>query len=75
MAKLVEGNNSDIIEAKDLKDGQIGVMIELYEGRIVQKHGGKIVSIGLNHGNGFSKVCSNKVRVLRNGEKIVIENN
>ena len=67
--------------ASELKDGQLAIIIdtgfEHYYGRIVQRYGNSMVSIGLREGKSWSDITCNtlKVRVLDEGEIIVVTNN
>jgi hypothetical protein len=67
--------------AKDLKDGQLAVIVESYsnyKGRIVQKYGDDLVAIGLPTGNGWTNganVVTLAVRVLQDGEILTVLNN
>lgn len=71
----------ETIMAKDLKDGQLAVIIEdysNYRGRIIQKYGDDLISIGMATGNGWSggaNVVSLAVRVLEDGELLTVTNN
>lgn len=67
--------------ANELKDGQLAIIIDTkfedYYGRIVQRYGNSMVSIGLKKGNSWSDITYNtlKVRVLDEGELLVVTNN
>ncbi len=67
--------------AKDLRDGQLAVIIEDYfdyKGRIIQKFGNDIVTIGMSCGNGWidgGNVNTLKVRILKDGELLTVSNN
>ena len=69
------------LEARELKDGQLAIIIdtgyEHYYGRIVQRYGNSMVAIGLKEGNSWGDITCNtlKVRVLDEGEIIVVTNN
>jgi hypothetical protein len=48
------------------------------KGRIIQKYEGNIVSIGMTTGNGWyngADTVTLKVRVLQNGEVLIVSNN
>lgn len=80
MLKLKE-ECPDTIMAKDLKDGQLAVITENYsnyKGRIIQKYGDDLVSIGLESGNGWSggaNCVTLAVRVLKDGEILTVTKN
>jgi hypothetical protein len=80
MVELNKGVEETIM-AKDLKDGQLAVIVgsySNYEGRIVQKYGDDLVAIGLPTGNGWTNganVVTLAVRVLRDGEILTVLNN
>ena len=80
MIKLNEEKVKTLL-AKDLKDGQLAVIVEdfsNYKGRIIQKYGDSLVSIGLSTGEGWTNraaVVTLKVRVLQDGETLTIFNN
>ena len=80
MIKLNEEKVKTLL-AKDLKDGQLAVIVEdfaNYKGRIIQKYGDSLVSIGLPTGEGWTNgaaVVTLKVRVLQDGETLTIINN
>lgn len=64
--------------ARDLKDGQIGIVTENFEnyyGRIVQRFGGKIITLGKGTINSFDDNCALEIRILKNGEKLQISDN
>ena len=69
-----------------LKDGQIAVMVEHFDrgyvGRIVQRLGNDLISVGGSKGNVWGGMCHDKVpmgtmlvRALENGETLTIEGN
>jgi hypothetical protein len=79
MIKLSEEKVKTLL-AKDLKDGQLAVIVEdysNYKGRIVQKYGDNLVSIGLPTGSGWQEwaTVTLEVRVLQDGETLTIFNN
>jgi len=80
MIKLNEEKVKTLL-AKDLKDGQLAVIVEEYsnyKGRIVQKYDNHLVSIGLPTGNGWhagADVVTLEVRVLQDGETLTVLNN
>ena len=62
--------------AKDLKDGQIGIILKgSYEDLIIQKYGKDIVAIGKRYGASFDGSNTLPIRLLKQGETIVITNN
>lgn len=67
--------------ANELKDGQLAIIIDTkfddYYGKIVQRYGDSMVAIGLKEGSGWSDITYNtlKVRVLEEGEILVVTNN
>jgi len=70
-----------VVEMRDLKDGQIGVVVDKrypsYCGKIVQIYKNCGVSIGQPSGNGWTGIELNtiKVRILREGERLMIFDN
>ena len=78
MLKLKE-EYPDTIMAKDLKDGQLAVITETYsnyKGKIVQKYGEDLVTIGMPTGNGWTNGANVlTVRVLKDGEILTVTNN
>lgn len=80
MVTLKNELEQNIIEARDLKDGQIAVIVEdynNYKGTVVQRYGHSMVAIGFGENEGWSDIKPNtlKVRVLDEGELLVITNN
>ena len=71
----------NVVQMKDLKDGQIAVIIDKsypsYCGKIVQRYKGCGISIGQVSGNGWAGIEYNtfEVRILREGERLTIFNN
>jgi hypothetical protein len=71
----------NVVLMKDLKDGQIAVIIDKrypqYSGRIVQRYKNYGVSIGEKAGSGWSCVegVTLEVRVLKDSERLTIFNN
>ena len=68
--------------AKDLRDGQLAVVIDNeyngYKGRIIQKFGDDLVTIGMSTGNGWrggANINTLEVRVLKDGEVLIVSNN
>ena len=70
-----------VVQMKDLKDGQIAVVVDKsypsYCGKIVQRYKGYGVSIGQYSSYGWANIESNSlyVRILRDGERLTIFNN
>ncbi len=83
--KLSSGCSQKIIQAKEMYDGQIGVIVdwktspELYVGRVVQAFGGSLVTIGANSGESWSYRHligeHGLVRLLEVGETIEVTSN
>lgn len=77
--KIIEEKPGDI-PASELKDGQIAVITEwdsliAYSGRIIQRHGDTLVSLGMPSANRWSVIPhgdSYRVRVLAPGTKLEI---
>ena len=73
---LEQNSKHVVIEMCDMQDGQIAIVAEgeMYAGTIVQKHGDRGVAIGKPSGKGWSNIdkVTLKVRILEEGEKIVI---
>jgi hypothetical protein len=70
-----------VVMAKDLKPGQLAIIIEDYadyQGRIIQKYGNSIIAIGLPTGcswSGGADTVSLEVRILEEGETLTVTNN
>lgn len=79
MVELISNKRKNRVLARDLRDGQIAIIIEDgdYNGRIVQRFGNDMVTIGLTHGNHWTQVEDNtlEVRILEDGELIRIKDN
>lgn len=80
MVTLKNELEQNIIEARDLKDGQIAIIVEdysNYKGTIVQRYGHSMVAIGQNLSCGWDNITVNtlKVKVLDEGEILVVTNN
>lgn len=67
--------------ASELKDGQLAIITDTefghYTGRVVQRYGNSMIAIGLCEGNVWRDIKFNtlKVRVLEEGEILVVTNN
>ena len=84
MIELERKETPEGIWVGDMKDGEIAVIVswafEEYVGRVVQRYGPHLVSLGMNCGAGWSDVwrCpasvfkNNRVRLLERGEKLVV---
>jgi hypothetical protein len=81
MVKLEKESGEKELLMRDLEDGQMAEVIDSerpeYYGRIVQRYKNICVSLGLPEGNSWTDVQFNtlRVRLLEDGEKIVIFNN
>ena len=81
MVKLDEESGKRKLLMCDLKDGQIAEVIDNerpeYYGRIVQRYKDICVCFGKSYGNSWTDVQFNtlEVRLLEEGEKIVVFNN
>jgi hypothetical protein len=81
MVKLEKELSEKKLLMCDLKDGQIAEVIDNerpeYYGRIVQRYKDICVTLGWTQGNSWTDVQFNtlRVRLLEDGEKIVIFNN
>lgn len=80
MVKLKSDEKPTTVMAKDLEDGQIAVIVEDfsdYKGRVIQKFGDNLVTIGMGSGQGWCNGDSVTllVRVLENGEELIVTNN
>ena len=68
-------NADELIQMRELQDGQIGVIVGPYcHGTIVQRYKDYGVAIGRHSGNGWAGIENNTllVRVLTTGELIEI---
>lgn len=79
-------HEKDTISPEELRDGQIAVIIFRgytggAEGRVVQRHGPDLISIGLPKGNRWTEVCRNgygskiRLRVLKNESELIVYEN
>ena len=79
MVELIGCERRKRVLARDLNDGQIAVIIEegSYTGRIVQRFGTDLISIGLRRGQHWTNVdgVTLEVRILKEGEPIRIKDN
>ena len=81
MVKLEKELSEKKLLMCDLKDGQIAEVIDKerpeYYGRIVQRYKDICVCFGKSYGNSWTDVQFNtlEVRLLEEGEKIVVFNN
>jgi hypothetical protein len=80
MLKLKDELQFKTIEMSELKEGQIAVVVEdfnAYKGRVVQRYGDNALVLGMSYGNGWTEIQYNtlKVRVLEEGETLVISRN
>ena len=83
--KLQSKLDEQLISVYDLKDGQIAEIITWpfnYKGRIVQRIGDDLITIGGGFGRGFVSFYTSmkitepaQVRVLNEGETLVITSN
>lgn len=79
MVELIGNERNNRVLAKDLKDGQIAIITEScpYNGRIVQRFGDDMITIGLPSGHHWTQIGNNtlEVRILEDGELIKIKDN
>lgn len=79
MLRLLEPNNLRQRTMKDLKDGQIAVVTGgqngEYKGRVVQRFGGKVVTLGAESGCSWSVLPSIPVEILPLGSTFTLEEN
>jgi hypothetical protein len=79
MVELIGNERKNRVLARDLRDGQIAIIIENgdYNGRIVQRFNNIMVAIGLTYGNHWEDIGRNtlEVRILEDGELIRIKDN
>jgi hypothetical protein len=81
MLKLKEKLVPDKLMAKDLKDGQLAIIVEDYfdyKDRIIQKFGDDLITVGMSSGNGWvggANINTLEVRVLKDGEVLIVSNN
>jgi len=82
MVKLETKTKKDVILMKDLKDGQLAVVLydkdkPHYEGTVVQRYKDSAVAIGQCWGEGWTGIENNtlKVRLLKDGEILTIFDN
>lgn len=84
MAKLIDRRMPNEINVSDMKDGEIGVITswphEGYVGRVVQRYGNNLLTVGKGWENCFRNHFSNnkkdpeaKVSVFTKGEHITLE--
>ncbi len=80
---LLENAKEELVRPCLMKDGQIGVIVRCnttkYVGRIVQRSGDSLISIGKRHDNYWDNLKDLKhdflVRILLNGTKLEIVDN
>lgn len=84
MLKLVENEKLKGIWIGDMNDGDVAVITEwscvsIYLGRIVQRHGNKLITIGMPHNNSWIDAFKNnslsvncRVRLLEKGETLIV---
>jgi hypothetical protein len=81
MGVYLKKDTGRIISVHNMKDGQIGEIVQdnVYGGRIVQRFGHKLVSLGFYSGKAwehlFQSTSTMKIRLLEKGEKIFITRN
>lgn len=83
MAKLIDRRMPNEINADDMKDGQIGIITswigEGYEGRVVQRVGNRLITLGRGSGNSWTTFFGGapngrcRVIVFAKGEQITLE--
>jgi hypothetical protein len=76
--KLQEKLDSNIKNASNMFDGEVGIIINSamskYNGRIVQKYGDALVCLQSSYGDSWVKAPETlKVRILQKGEVLIIE--
>lgn len=79
----LEKNTNGIISVANMNDGDVGVIVEWYfaeyHGTLVQRYGQHLIAIGKRSGHSwpdyFVNIVNkdNKIRLLSNGEKLIIE--
>jgi hypothetical protein len=78
MGAILNENVSNLIEMRELQDGQIGIIVGSgYDGRIVQRYKDYGVTIGRHSGCGWTGIdnVTLLVRVLSTGELIEVFDN
>jgi hypothetical protein len=81
MVKLNETKSKEKLLMRDLKDGQIAIIVDDnyhgYKGRIVQRYGIEALTLGMSSGNGWTDIQNNtlEVRLLEDGETLTIFDN
>ncbi len=79
MVELIGNERKNRVLARDLRDGQIAIIIEdcIYNGRIIQRFGDDLITIGLPSGSHWTNVegVTLEVRILEDGELIRIKDN
>lgn len=76
--QLKDSNNRNLIETSQLQDGQIAVIVNYqpYIGRVVQRVGDRLQTIGGTQGNSWTiSGPTFKVRPLEVGETIEVTGN
>lgn len=79
MIELVKKERPERIWVGSMEDGDVGVIVShmssYYLGRIVQKHGDSLVSIGMQHNHGWNPIRTSpdfRVRLLEKGEMLIV---
>ena len=79
MVELIGNERKNRVLAKDLKDGQIAIITEdcIYNGRIIQRFGDDLITIGLPSGSHWENIerVTLEVRILEDGDLIKIKDN
>jgi hypothetical protein len=82
MGVELKKDNGQSISVHEMKDGQIGEIVQdnVYGGRIVQRFDRKLISLGFYSGKAWeyifeSTATTMKIRLLEKGEKIFITRN
>jgi hypothetical protein len=78
MVRLKENLVEDVTKMSDLRDGQIAVIIEDfadYKGRIVQKFGSIVITLGMDSGACWNnaETTTLEVKVLEPGTTLILE--
>ena len=62
----------------DLEDGQLAVILDDamdYKGRVVMRHGGYIITVGMHRDHRWGTNANLEVRILEDGEIIKVTDN
>jgi hypothetical protein len=77
MAVVVSRDTPRYLNPKELEDGQLGRVVRspIYRGRVVQRHGDNLISVGLGEGDSWTGACGAGSRSTIEIEPLVVGDN